>query len=175
MWVSPAYPITLYKPIDGSALSVLGLGYLHRGRGDMATDEQLKLLSDWHTVRQQLKDIQHKERTLRSMVFTSFFPATLVGTMNIPLDDGFVLKAQRYQDYKIIDKDAVDEVVVKLGDVAPEGALIAQRLFVYEPKLVPSEYKQLPSSYRPLVDPIIEIKFQTPQLEITSEKKRGTK
>lgn len=135
------------------------------------------LILQWREAQQKLASAKDEEMSLRKRVLSeiySFDPEALrEGTENVELGQGYKLKAVFKIDYKLSNEnEAVDKVLTKMEKAGAEGAVLAERLVKWEPKLSISEYKNLPDKFRKLIDEIVTTKEATPSLELVVPKSK---
>lgn len=135
------------------------------------------LILEWREKQAQLSKLKDEEMALRKQVLGelfSFDPEVLrEGTENFELGQGYKVKAVFKIDYKLNNEnDAVDKVLTKMEKAGAEGAVLAERLVKWEPKLSISEYKKLPDKFRKLIDEIVTTKEATPSVELVAPKSK---
>lgn len=123
-------------------------------------------LNDWYLLQKQLAAIKDQELVLRKKIFVAWFKSPKEGTNNLPLTDGWVLKAV----YPVNRKVDVPKLSVKRQDLQDAG-LKLDDLIKYKPEVSVTEYKKLTDEQRKLFDEILEISPGTPQMEIVLPKR----
>jgi hypothetical protein len=139
----------------------------------MLTIEQSNALRVWDEAKRKLDAAKEAEMEARTAAVNLFFPNGHVpkGTNNFDLGDGWEAKFTGVLNFKV--DDAAAKVAVQaLASQGEKGALVAERLFRWEPKLSVTEYNQLPPEFMPLVLPAITSSPGTPQLEIKQRKRK---
>lgn len=139
-------------------------------------------LVKWQEAKKSLDFFKEQEMLFRKSIVRAMFPAATVGTNNLPLNGGAVLKAVLKEDYNLMKDDVkkqalagepvdpwksvtavLDAFAVIGGDV---GNLLADRLVKWEPTVSVSEYKQLTKPYRDVFDTVLTIKPASPELKL---------
>lgn len=147
------------------------------------TEETSTDLLDWQRKAALLKTLVAEEMALRTKVFAAAFPAAKVGVNNLPIGNGFILKAERKLNYNL--KNTAEgqetynavEAIEKIGN---EGQFLADRLVTWKPSLSLTEYKKLdgtldangkpnnPTHYqiKQIIDSVLTVTDGAPTLEI---------
>ena len=146
------------------------------------TDEQIRahtfvLLGEWENAKAQAEAAKNAELTARAAVVEWAGDAEIAkGTENIPLNAGYKLKIVKGINYNVNKETAR----LQLSELAKldngEGAIIADRIMSWSPKLSISEYGKLKPEYKVLIDRCISTTVATPTIEIVapSTKNAGT-
>ena len=140
----------------------------------MTTTEQINEAILAHdAVKKELAVIKAKELELRKEVLKLTFnyeSDDREGTENIELGEGWKLKAVFKLTRKLGDKEEVDKALTKIEKSGPEGALVAERLVNWEPKLNKKEYDILPPKFKKLFDEVLTIKPGLPSVSLVPPK-----
>ena len=129
------------------------------------------LLIKWEAATKALAAAKEIEMALRLQVTDAWFPSHKEeGTENVPLENGYKLKAVFKQNYTLADLETVDAALIKMEAIDAEGKFIAERLIKFTPKLSVKEYKDCPEKYRKYIDDVLTIKPATPALELVEPK-----
>lgn len=127
------------------------------------------LIMDWNRADATAKAAVARERDLRKQVIDASFDKLTVGTNTLVLGAGYKLKAGITQSYSL-QKDADDSyttLVNILGQMNPETA---KRLVRWKPEVSVSEYKKLTAEEQALINQVLVIKDNSPQLELVVPK-----
>lgn len=137
-----------------------------------AINEKVAKLTEWEAADLALAKAKSNESRLRSEVVLLFWGVNPPdsGTENIPLNDGYKLKAVFKQNVTLADKEEVDKALTKIEKAGAEGKLLAERLIQWKPSLVKKEYDLLPDKYRKIINEVITTNPGTPSLAIVVPK-----
>jgi hypothetical protein len=130
---------------------------------EVVTQEEM---NEWYELTQKMAEMKTRELVLRNKIFNSYFPDPVEGTNNIPLEDGFVLKAQ-YKLNRTVDEAVLSEKAQEFKD----AKIPVKDLVVLKPELSTRVYRELTEEQRALFDKALVIRPGTPQLEITKAKR----
>lgn len=129
---------------------------------EMTRDEAIM---SWNEAKAALDAAKAREMELRKHIVGSQFDVTKVGTQNVELGNGWVLKAVVKETYTLSsDTDAVDAVLDGFEDWQ------ADRLVKWSPRLMKKEYDELDAEDRAKLEPILTIKAASPTLELVAPK-----
>lgn len=136
------------------------------------------LLSQWEEAKKQLEVAKEVEMSLRKQIVSfAFDPDKQSGTERIDLANGYELKAVKkvtygwVKDYDgNVDKDAIETALAKIEKTGAVGELVASRLVKWNPGLSLTEYKQLDTKFKTIIDKVIVTDSGAPTLEIISPK-----
>lgn len=151
------------------------------------------LIQQWLDAKKVSIEAVELEREVRQAVVTMLFPTPKKGTNRYPLNNGYALKFACTERYEIGDKEMVDPatgLAVSLEDQAyglldqiaalgQEAEAYGKRLIRFKPELSASEYKKLDTDFetqkavKALIDEVLTIKPNSPQLELEEPKKKG--
>jgi len=131
---------------------------------------------------QMVKDLaalKAQERELRDEIIAAKFDTETVGTQNVPLGNGWVLKGviKESRDFDLTTHDGARTKEQALDAI--EGALdklpewLQDRIAKWTPKLSVSEYKKLEPEHRAIVDKVIVTKPAAPTLTLVEPKTKG--
>lgn len=124
----------------------------------MAWDAAVKRLD---SEKARLKPLIAAEMMLRRRCFKGFFPTPKEGTNSYQLANDYVLKAT----YKI--KRDLDDTLFASGcAMLKENGISTDLLFRFKPGLVTAEYRTLTEEQIHLVDQLLIIKPEAPEMEI---------
>jgi hypothetical protein len=139
----------------------------------------IKKLSEWYTVSEQLKELKKKERALRKEIFNDVFPSPDEGINTLNIDDNYVPEGSYKSNigycyalkgvYKYT-RSVVEKNIPDVKKHFPPERLNA--LIKYRPSLVLSEYNKLNKKQKLVFDHCLVVKPATPSLKI-EEVKRG--
>lgn len=104
--------------------------------------------------------------TLRKKIFATYFPNPKEGTNDVPLSDGYVLKAQHKIDRKI-DEPAM----VALAEEFEAAKILVKDLVKFKPELKIAEYRKLGEEQRKVFEKALIIKPGAPQMEVVKPKR----
>jgi hypothetical protein len=121
---------------------------------------------NWYKMQQELKDLKEAEALLRMKIYKAAFPDAHEGTNNLPLTEGFILKA------KVTINRKVDIATFEaLKDKLLEAHIKVDKLVVFKPDLGVTYYKTLGEEEQNLVAQFLIIKEGTPALEVVKPKR----
>ena len=127
------------------------------------------LIMDWNRADAEAKAAVVRERDLRKQVIEASFDELKTGTNTLVLGAGYKLKAsvtQAYSPQKDAD-DSYTSLVNVLGQMNPETA---KRLVRWKPEISVSAYKSLTAEEQALINQVLVIKDNSPQLELVVPK-----
>lgn len=137
------------------------------------SNEKLNILNAWNNAKRALGEATSVERALRAQVIEAFSTETsemASGVENIDLGDGFDLKINHKLDYKLGDRDSVNDALDAIAKSMNGGDIIASRLVKWKPEVSITEYKLLGPIQVGIINKVLTIKPATKSIEI---KKRG--
>lgn len=164
--MSPA-PIAVSSTISDETQKILtGFG------GDIDA-----VLLEWRKAQETLEIVKSRELKLRLAVFEIKVPSPVNGVNNVPLGEGWLLKATAKLNYTL-DKDQtkIEAVLSEIEACGNEGKFLAERLISWNPSLAVSEYNKLDTEsanhrkIKQLIDSVLTSKPGTPSLELKSPK-----
>ena len=129
------------------------------------TVERDRILTKWWGASMALAKAKKEESELRAAAFALCFPAPKIGTNNLELGKGYILKAKVKQNFKV---SGTDEQVKEVLQHLPEGS--GAGLFRWKPELSQTVYKQLTREEKLIVNDILTISDGTPELEMVVPK-----
>lgn len=132
-----------------------------------------QLLEAWREANAVAKAAAENEMTLRrALVDLAFKPSlTEEGTKRRPASETEDLVCLFKQNYRLANKDDVDEALNKLENLGNEGVFIAERIVKWKPELSLSEYRDLAPQYKTIIDEVLTITPATPSVKIETRKK----
>lgn len=136
------------------------------------------LLMSWEESKAALEVAKEQEMIKRKQVVAfAFDPEKKLGTENIELGNGYKAKAVKKLSYGFVkdeagklDKQKIDDALSKIEATGSAGMLIAERLVKWTPELSLTEYKQLPETFKTIIDEVIVTTEGAPTLEIVAPK-----
>lgn len=129
---------------------------------EMTRDEAIM---SWNEAKAALDAAKAREMELRKHIVAAQFDTSKVGTQNVELGNGWVLKAVVKETYTLSsDTDKVDAVLDGFEDWQ------ADRLVKWSPRLMKKEYDELDAEDRAKLEPILTIKAASPTLELVAPK-----
>lgn len=138
----------------------------------VASLTQQQLLDLWYASVQALekaKELVAEEQMLRRGVASMFFPEAKEGTTDVPLSDGYVLKAT-VQYRREVDKAAF----LALRDELQQAGVNPDTVVRWEPELETKEYRTLAGDALALLNTVVTTKAGLPAIAIVLPKrKRG--
>jgi hypothetical protein len=137
----------------------------------------LETLAEWETAKKTLEAAKADEMRLRKEVVEYGFE-NKPGTQHVELENGYKATAVQKINYgwikkpdgKGVDKKEIDNALAKIEADGPVGELIADRLVSWTPALSLTEYNQLDSKYKQIIDAVIVKTDAAPTLEIKAPK-----
>lgn len=121
-------------------------------------------LIKWSELQKLLAATKASEMLLRQKIYRAFFPDPKEGTNKAPLNDGWVLNAQRKIDRKV-NIEMVNALNIPDGPFVKSGILAAD-LIEWEPKLKLSAYRELTLEQMEVFDQALTIKDGSPDMKI---------
>lgn len=136
------------------------------------------ILMAWQASKDMLEEAKAHEMDMRKQaVDFCFDPNVNKGTERVELGEGYVAKSVKKLNYGFVknednrvDKHRIDRALSLIEKDGPMGVLIAERLVKWTPDLSLTEYNQLPSEYKEIIDDVIVITEGAPTLEIIPPK-----
>jgi len=134
------------------------------------TQTAQSVLQQWEEANTQLQHFKSLELKLRNEYVALASDANKkIGTENIELGNGYKAKIVKKQNYNV-NQNTVNAALDKMENISEEGKLLAERLIKWKAELSKTEYDQLPSQFKVIIDEVITITDGTPSLEIVSPK-----
>lgn len=136
----------------------------------MTSEDRMKLLGEWYDAVSKVetiaKPLVERERALRAVLAQEFFPSPVEGSKNkVDIQDGWGLKLTYSLDRK------VDEPALELRkEEFLANGINVDALIRRKPELITKNYRELSDAQRRLFDTVLEIKPQSPQLEVLKPK-----
>lgn len=122
----------------------------------------------WNEVKKTLDQVKETEMMMRKHIVESNshgFDPEQIGTQNVELGNGWILKAVVKQSYKLDpDTDKVDAALDKLEDWQ------AERLVKWTASMSVSEYKKLDQAGLDAINPVLTISLASPTLTLVPPK-----
>lgn len=122
----------------------------------------------WDAAKKELDALKDREMKMRKHIVESNshgFDPTQIGSQNVDLGNGWLLKAVVKQSYKLdTDVDKVEAALGKLEDWQ------ADRLVKWSPTMSVTEYKQLGDAERAAIDAVLTISLASPTLTLVPPK-----
>lgn len=120
----------------------------------------------WDEAKEALQQAKEIEAQMRQSIIADYF-GSQVGTQNIELGNGYVLKGVIKQSYNLDkDTDVVDDALDQLPDY------ISDHIVKWTPRLNMTEYKKLQGKEKAIIDKVIEIKDSMPTLTLVEPKNK---
>lgn len=138
------------------------------------------LLTTWQAKKAELEVAKEQEMIWRKKaVDFAFDDEKDSGTERIDLGNGYQAKAVKKLNYGFIktaegklDKQKIDDALSEIEATGPVGVLTAERLVKWTPDLSLTEYKQLPESFKKIIDAVIVTTDGAPTLDIIAPKSK---
>lgn len=126
------------------------------------------LLQRWETAKAAAAKAVEEERALRDKVIEMVTePNQKTGTINFDLGNGYKCKIVKGLNYNLdSDSDKVNDALDEIEKDGAQGKLIAERLVKFSPRLSLTEYNQLPTTYKAIIDKVITVTDKSPTVEI---------
>jgi hypothetical protein len=152
---------------------------------DNPNEARDNLIIEWRAKAAEFKAIQEEERQLRAKVVATMFPNPTKGTNRFQLGGGYALKLANTFKAELGNKDLLDpdtnekipinkqvewveDQIAELGD---DAMSIASSIIKWKPECSLSEFEKLDATemqlkIKALIEPIMTIKQNSPQLEL---------
>lgn len=101
------------------------------------------ILQLWQKSQMTLALAKANEMEIRKTAVKVWVPKPTEGTNNVPLGNGYVLKAVIKYNYKLADNKTVENCLDRIAKIGNEGAFIADRLVSWTPNFLITEYRAL--------------------------------
>lgn len=132
----------------------------------MTDSERDDFIAQWQEAKKRLTLATNNEMELRKeIVARTFDPKKVKGTENIPLANGWKLKAIKKQNYNL--RGTKEEVVAAMTQMSAETQ---RELVKWSPKLSLTKYKLLDEKDLAAIDKVIVVTDATPTLELVEPK-----
>lgn len=119
---------------------------------------------EWEDKKKKLAVLKVEEMALRMRIYKHFFKTPQEGTNDVPLSEGWLLKAQRKIDRKV-DLGSLQALAAE-GGLFHQKGINANLLIQWSPELKLKEYRALPESMQEIFNQALIIKDGSPQLDI---------
>lgn len=133
------------------------------------TPYQLDLIQQWHAAQAQLRQLEVRERELRSAVVQAMFGDYGEGSKTVDIGNGYTLKNVNSTRWDVQDTPELrllEHNFKQYGETAEAG----KALIVNKPRLSVRAFKALPQWGRAMMTPHITATPQLPQLSIINPK-----
>lgn len=143
------------------------------------TMEQQGLVAAWHRASGELAKAKKAEMELRVQVAVAIFPNAVIGTNNVDLPGGWLIKLVRKHNFSLkntVDGSETEKALDAIEAMGNEGPFIADRLVKWSPELSITEYKKLSKDspghvkIKELIDSVLTVSDAAPALELVAPK-----
>lgn len=129
------------------------------------------MIMHWWKTQRELNNIKNAEAHARKEVVDVCFAGAKVGTNNLPLGSGYVLKAVVRQNYGLKkDEDGTYTRLTQILAQLPSATALA--LVKWKPEISSTAYKMLTAEEQALVNEVLVITDGTPSLEMAEPKEK---
>ncbi len=110
-------------------------------RRDAMSQDELLVMHE--SLKNRLTALKDEELELRKYIVNRAFPEKVEGVNNLPLGNGYTLKAKIAYNYNLADNDTVERTLDKIAKVGNQGQFIVDRLISWTPHFLLTEYRAL--------------------------------
>jgi len=162
---------TLTKDQTMSEAEIASISEKDAMPADAFVEKRDALLLEWEQSKVELETAKTKEMELRKkFVAFAFDSNKKSGTERVELNNGYEAKAVKKLNYNV-NQEKINESLDAIENIGgPEGELIAKRLIKWTAELSLTEYNQLDSKYKVIIDKAITTSEGAPSLEIIAPK-----
>lgn len=128
-------------------------------------DERIKA---WLKADEKARKAVETERELRSNLFNDLFPMPKEG-MNKRFVSGYEVSGTYKMNYNLGPAEVVETALEAIERIGDDGRFVADRLVMWQPRLMISEYRILNLKHKAAIDRVLMVTPALPTLKIVEE------